>query len=127
MTERVWIESSGVNANAHDVPILTIAFDGKAGNRAQQIGFLAKILEVTDRLIDQHFRLLPRAIDAEQRDESRLSGLDILAQRLAGARAVALDVKRSEERRVGKECVSTCRTRCAPYPKQKNTNKTKQN
>src|SRR3546814_14495913 len=22
---------------------------------------------------------------------------------------------RSEERRVGKECVSTCRTRCAPY------------
>src|SRR3546814_3895209 len=93
MTERVWIESSGVNANAHDVPILTIAFDGKAGDGAQQIGFLAKILEVTDRLIDQYFRLLPRAIDAEQRDESRLSGLDILAQRLAGAGAVARDVK----------------------------------
>src|SRR3546814_14417238 len=23
---------------------------------------------------------------------------------------------RSEERRVGKECVSTCRSRCSPYP-----------
>src|SRR3546814_15693337 len=26
-----------------------------------------------------------------------------------------LQLKRSEERRVGKECVSTCRSRCAPY------------
>src|SRR3546814_20428702 len=25
-------------------------------------------------------------------------------------------VLRSEERRVGKECVSTCRSRCSPYP-----------
>src|SRR3546814_13825347 len=25
------------------------------------------------------------------------------------------DPKRSEERRVGKECVSTCRSRCSPY------------
>src|SRR3546814_18034933 len=27
----------------------------------------------------------------------------------------ALDVRRSEERRVGKECVSTCRSRWSPY------------
>src|SRR3546814_15208772 len=27
---------------------------------------------------------------------------------------------RSEERRVGKECVSTCRSRCSPYHKKKN-------
>src|SRR3546814_17565045 len=27
--------------------------------------------------------------------------------------------KRSEERRVGKECVSTCRSRWSPYPKKK--------
>src|SRR3546814_11663757 len=26
---------------------------------------------------------------------------------------------RSEERRVGKECVSTCRYRCSPYPEKK--------
>src|SRR3546814_18605186 len=30
-------------------------------------------------------------------------------------RHVAKDVGRSEERRVGKECVSTCRTRGSPY------------
>src|SRR3546814_19724613 len=31
---------------------------------------------------------------------------------------------RSEERRVGKECVSTCRSRWSPYPSQKNTDST---
>src|SRR3546814_19102933 len=31
---------------------------------------------------------------------------------------------RSEERRVGKECVSTCRSRWSPYPSKKKTNKT---
>src|SRR3546814_16873282 len=35
---------------------------------------------------------------------------------------------RSEERRVGKECVSTCRSRWSPYPskKKKNTSRTSQ-
>src|SRR3546814_15846107 len=28
---------------------------------------------------------------------------------------ICLDVERSEERRVGKECVSTCRSRWSPY------------
>src|SRR3546814_17628638 len=32
---------------------------------------------------------------------------------------------RSEERRVGKECDSTCRSRCAPYPKKTNNKKLK--
>src|SRR3546814_12891406 len=31
---------------------------------------------------------------------------------------------RSEERRVGKECVSTCRSRWSPYPSQKTKHKT---
>src|SRR3546814_11512899 len=30
-------------------------------------------------------------------------------------------VASSEERRVGKECVSTCRSRCSPYHYKKNT------
>src|SRR3546814_18599842 len=33
----------------------------------------------------------------------------------AGAIKVFTDVMRSEERRVGKECVSTCRSRWSPY------------
>src|SRR3546814_14829492 len=37
-------------------------------------------------------------------------------------------VKRSEERRVGKECVSTCRTRWSPYHyKKKHTNTNRRN
>src|SRR3546814_13418923 len=32
-------------------------------------------------------------------------------------------LSRSEERRVGKECVSTCRSRWSPYHYKKNTNK----
>src|SRR3546814_12559856 len=34
---------------------------------------------------------------------------------LPGTAAEILDDKRSEERRVGKECVSTCRSRWSPY------------
>src|SRR3546814_17432438 len=34
------------------------------------------------------------------------------------------DVQRSEERRVGKECVSTCRSRWSPYHEKKNARKT---
>src|SRR3546814_6654304 len=34
---------------------------------------------------------------------------------------------RSEERRVGKECVSTCRSRWSPYHYKKSTNKKKRN
>src|SRR3546814_15841144 len=34
-------------------------------------------------------------------------------------------IARSEERRVGKECVSTCRSRWSPYHEKKNTEKNK--
>src|SRR3546814_12283784 len=36
-----------------------------------------------------------------------------------------LDVGRSEERRVGKECVSTCRSRWSPYPSKKKKRKSR--
>src|SRR3546814_16099891 len=39
-------------------------------------------------------------------------GGNLLARRIA---AVMQGVARSEERRVGKECVSTCRSRWSPY------------
>src|SRR3546814_2670513 len=38
---------------------------------------------------------------------------DLVVERLRRLRALKL--KRSEERRVGKECVSTCRSRWSPY------------
>src|SRR3546814_15828714 len=47
------------------------------------------------------------------RDEA---GRPVLAARLEAAE------QRSEERRVGKECVSTCRSRWSPYALEKNNN-----
>src|SRR3546814_18027168 len=38
---------------------------------------------------------------------------------LESSYAAALDGRRSEERRVGKECVSTCRSRWSPYHSKK--------
>src|SRR3546814_19177160 len=37
------------------------------------------------------------------------------SRRTAGERVSACALSRSEERRVGKECVSTCRSRWSPY------------
>src|SRR3546814_12601439 len=42
-------------------------------------------------------------------------GLMLGARRLAGDVMEPILIARSEERRVGKECVSTCRSRWAPY------------
>src|SRR3546814_19959910 len=42
-------------------------------------------------------------------------------QRMSPSASVPVVNTRSEERRVGKECVSTCRSRCSPY-NQKKTN-----
>src|SRR3546814_18943937 len=39
------------------------------------------------------------------------------------ARRLVESMARSEERRVGKECVSTCRSRWSPYHSKKNTTK----
>src|SRR3546814_3226410 len=43
--------------------------------------------------------------------------LTVAVERIAksGGTPLVVSVDRSEERRVGKECVSTCRSRCAPY------------
>src|SRR3546814_11194143 len=44
------------------------------------------------------------------------------ALRIGRGRAV-MELNRSEERRVGKECVSTCRSRWSPYDENKQTDK----
>src|SRR3546814_1585047 len=47
--------------------------------------------------------------------EHRVDRGDRAARRHRGARAFDQIGQRSEERRVGKECVSTCRSRWSPY------------
>ena len=48
---------------------------------------------MVDRLIDQHRRLGPGAIDAEQRDEGRLARRGVFVHRLAGLVRRPLDVE----------------------------------
>src|SRR3546814_11699757 len=53
--------------------------------------------------------------------------IDLVSDQLHGARTLVPDhdhVSRSEERRVGKECVSPCRSRWSPYHEKKKTNRT---
>src|SRR3546814_18039966 len=46
---------------------------------------------------------------------AHVTGLEVARQYVEVPRQ-ALDLMRSEERRVGKDCVSTCRSRGGPYP-----------
>src|SRR3546814_14611444 len=41
--------------------------------------------------------------------------MEVASRLLAASALIALPTVRSEERRVGKECVSTCRSRWSPY------------
>src|SRR3546814_42397 len=48
--------------------------------------------------------------------EALVDGAELLAKPLDMAvDGAVVDIDRSEERRVGKECVSTCRSRWSPY------------
>src|SRR3546814_20856537 len=52
--------------------------------------------------------------DTDARDEAGVLDVVELCAPVVGGAAVSA-LPRSEERRVGKECVSTCRSRCVPY------------
>src|SRR3546814_17545218 len=56
-------------------------------------------------------KLLPAIGRAPEREEVDLQGWD--------AKFFSSSARRSEERRVGKECVSTCRSLCAPFSQKK--------
>src|SRR3546814_18376306 len=78
---------------------------------AGQAGRIGRAV-VRPRLED---RLDSRVGDAVRTSEGRSATLQ--RHRIEFRRA--LFVRRSEERRVGKECVSTCRSRLSPYPEKK--------
>src|SRR3546814_15795733 len=58
-------------------------------------------------------------IDDPQRNISNINRSRVVGQRLSvridDLAGWTIDIGRSEERRVGKECVSTCRSRWSPY------------
>src|SRR3546814_20353575 len=66
-----------------------------------------------DRIL-RHRGMAARALDADRQHVGR-SEQRPGAPREDAVRRVGHDVERSEARRVGKECVSTCRPRWSPY------------
>src|SRR3546814_12352674 len=93
---------------------------GRAALRSRSFG------QALHRHFDPEFlNRIDRTLQFESIQGDRLKAvLDVelgkLAQRLArqGVR-LQVDEARSEERRVGKECVSTCRSRWSPYHSKK--------
>src|SRR3546814_2909062 len=89
-------------------------------DRAEQLA------EAQHFLVQQRPQRLGRGIAAGEAgaagDQHAVDGVVGDPLRDRGAQAVAVVgeqgacVQRSEERRVGKECVSTCRSRWSPYP-----------
>src|SRR5262249_33690703 len=69
-------------------PPSTIPFPNIVGDRPKQVRLGSMILEMLDRLVDQHRALSPRPLLAEQRNEGRLPGGKVLAQPLACGRLV---------------------------------------
>src|SRR3546814_13167259 len=64
--------------------------------------------ETVDRYLHAHLSFSNLLVSRRSRDENEIG--PFLGVRLLGRSAL-----RSEERRVGKECVSTCRSRWSPY------------
>src|SRR4029079_1639946 len=60
-----------------------IPLDCEARDRSQQVRLGAMAGEMLDRLGDEEARLLARTLFAEQRNESRLAGMGVLAGALA--------------------------------------------
>src|SRR3546814_20893655 len=76
--------------------------------------------QVADNLIERYQGTATRIVSyfagmAWARDEHALGAWGELARAIRAANPAEAPDVRSEERRVGKECVSTCRSRWSPY------------
>src|SRR3546814_19602532 len=91
--------------------------DHKSGNAQAAVAAMNRLLNIHNvRAVQTSFSPPTLAIApiADEKEIFLINGGGVSAS-LIGAR--------SEERRVGKECVSTCRSRWSPYPSKKTNNK----
>src|SRR3546814_18835448 len=87
----------------------TNALQALIDNHADAVNVHAAITQIIARHCDMATEL---GLDAEAVLGARFAELSALAD---DPGRLAADLPRSEERRVGKECVSTCRSRWSPY------------
>src|SRR3546814_13079744 len=91
--------------------------EGPNGGRLLKSGDFAVEVTIFENGTEPQFRVFPTK--GGKPVDPKTVQLAITLTRLGG------DIDRSEERRAGKECVSTCRSRWSPYHYK--TNKTKHN
>src|SRR3546814_17815506 len=98
-------------------PSVRLTIDGEA-----MIGFARSILDTNDRALRHFARTdLSGSVRLGVTEDVVLAGLPELLRRFTAEHPhVALELplglsERSEERRVGTECVRTCRSRWSPY------------
>src|SRR3546814_7651262 len=95
----------------------------RRANRAQGFGVLKDRLYVLRAALDDPFAVMPRAgLDqsrhspSKKREQPKLPPPSHSVDQDRSRTAEWASLLRSEERRVGNECVSTCRIRWSPYP-----------
>src|SRR3546814_2306586 len=98
-------------AGEHELTVLAVGEGGEAVRKActRIVGDRRSVLEA---VLVSRFQRNALAIAADS--SSELVGVDCLAKQVGRVEVLA-HIGRSEERRVGKECVSTCRSRWSPY------------
>src|SRR3546814_12121726 len=80
----------------------------------EPLGSFVRLIGALEPSFDEFHRLV---VDAEHSRSARNAGFDFSTFSIASGHllSTAAVQARSEERRVGKECVSTCRSRWSPY------------
>src|SRR3546814_19225905 len=73
----------------------------------------AEVPEIQSRC--RHTRVVVLPLDVDQPEATRVEALLELLLEVAELIDITARLTSSEERRVGKECVSTCRSRWSPY------------
>src|SRR3546814_7878919 len=103
-----------------------IAADRYADAPAMQVAHRSHVIDMLDGaavralVAQERPQLIVPEIEAIHTEtlvelEREFAGRGSDARAIPTAQAARLTMDRSEERRVGKECVSTCRSRCSPY------------
>src|SRR3546814_16381824 len=93
-------------------------------NKAQGPNYVAEVGDIELSRDGQVLRLLHPEKRSYISSEMPMTAAAIDANGLRHVYVALGEPLRSEERRVGKECFSTCRSRCSPYPYKKHRDTT---
>src|SRR3546814_15070460 len=77
--------------------------------------YIAIVRSILAMLDDQYELAVIAAVETDSNDRWELAAFTQYRARAGCSPSFFPDETRSEERRVGKECVSTCRSRWSPY------------